>query len=88
MINKFLLLDDKFIVKMHLRQLKHTYRACELFSKNKEQIEKMKKNPGISRYIYRNELHEAWFQQDMIFGIYKDLTRKTVSDELLRNEGV
>ena len=42
----------------------------------------------MSRYIYRNELHEAWFQQDMIFGIYKDLTRKTVSDELLRNEGV
>lgn len=61
MINKFLLLDDKFIVKMHLRQLKHTYRACELFSKNKEQIEKMKKTPEfLDTFIEMNYMKHGF----------------------------
>lgn len=44
MINKFLLIDDKFIAKMHSSLPRHTYRSCELFSKNKEELEKLKKS--------------------------------------------
>ena len=41
-INKFLLVGDKFIPEMHLKQPGFTYRACGPFTKNKERIEKLK----------------------------------------------
>ena len=47
-INKFLLAGDD----MHLRQQGCTYSACELFTKNKERIQKFKET-GNSRYIYK-----------------------------------
>ena len=39
-INKFLLVGDKFIAEMHLRQPGFTYSACAPFAKNKGRIEK------------------------------------------------
>ena len=35
-INKFLLVGDKFMPEMHLRQPGFTYSACGPFTKNKE----------------------------------------------------
>ena len=35
-INKFLLVSDKFMPEMHLRQPGFTYSACGPFTKNKE----------------------------------------------------
>ena len=49
--------------------------------KNKKLIE-----TGDSRYIYQNELHKACFQHDMAYGDFKDLPRRTASDELLSNK--
>ena len=37
-INKFLLVGGKFIPKIHLRQSRFTYSACEPYIKNKERI--------------------------------------------------
>ena len=37
---KFLLVRDKFMLEMHLKQTGFTYSACGLFTKNKEGIEK------------------------------------------------
>ena len=37
--------------KMHLRKAEITYKACGLFTKNKERIQKFKET-GDSRYIY------------------------------------
>ena len=42
-VNRFLLAEDKFMPKMHLRQPKFTYSACGLFRKNKDQIQTLKK---------------------------------------------
>ena len=39
-VNKFLLVGDKFMPEMHLKQPGFTYSACGLFTKNKERIEK------------------------------------------------
>ena len=39
-VNKFLLLGDKFMPEMHLKQPGFTYSACDPFTKNKERIEK------------------------------------------------
>ena len=40
-INKFLLVGDKFIPEMHLTQPGFTYSACGQFTKNKERIESL-----------------------------------------------
>ena len=42
-VNTFLLAGDKFMPKMHLRQPGFTYSACGPFTKNKERIQKLKK---------------------------------------------
>ena len=39
-VNKFLLVGDKFMLGMHLKQPGFTYSACGPFAKNKERIGK------------------------------------------------
>ena len=70
---------------MHVRQPGFTYSACGPFTKNKERIQKFKET-GHSRYFYQNELDKACFQHDMVYGNYKDLTRRTVSDKILHDK--
>ena len=70
-INKFLLVGDKFMPEMHLRQPGFTYSACGPFTKNKERIQKFRQT-GDSRYICKNELDKACFQRDMVYGDFKD----------------
>ena len=41
-VNKFLLVGDKFMPEMHLRQQRVTYYACEPSTNNKEKIQKFK----------------------------------------------
>ena len=55
------------------------------FTKNKERIQKFKEG-GDSRYIYQNELNKLCFQHDMAYGDFKDLTRRTASDKILRDK--
>ena len=74
-INKFLLVGDKFMSEMHLKQPGFTYSACGPFTKNKERIEKFMQT-GNTDFIYRNELDEACFQHDMAYGKTKDLLKK------------
>ena len=84
-VNKFLLVGDTFMPEMPLRQpgLKHS--ACGPFTKNKERIQKFKET-GDSRYIYQNELDKTRFQHDIAYGDFKDLTRRTASDKILRDK--
>ena len=53
--------------------------------KKKERIQKFKET-GDSRYIPQNELHKSCFQHDMACGNFKDLTRRTSSDKILRDK--
>ena len=71
-VNRFLLVGDKFMPEMHLRQPGFTYSACGPFTKHKERIQKFKET-GDSRYIYHNKLDKACFQHDMSYGDFKDL---------------
>ena len=84
-INKFLFVGDKFMSEMHLRQPEFTYSACGPFTKNKERIQKFKQT-GDSRYIYRNELDQACFQNDIAYGDFKDFKRRTSADNVLRDK--
>ena len=73
------------MLEMHLKQPAFTYRACDLFAKSKEIINKIKET-GDSRYIYQNELDKACFQHDMAYGDFKDLNRRTFADKVLRDK--
>ena len=84
-IKKSLLAGDKFIPEMHLRQSQITYSACGPFTKNKDRIQKFKET-GDSRYIYRNELGKACFQHGMAYGDFKDSTKRTAADKVLRDK--
>ena len=75
-INKFLLVGDKFMPEMHLKQPGFTYSASSPFTKNKERIEKFMQI-GDTDFIYKNELNKACFQHCMTYGKSKDLVKKT-----------
>ena len=84
-VNKFLLVGDKFMPEMHLKQPGFTYSACGSFTKNKERIKKFMQT-GNTNFIYRNELDKACFQHDMAYGKSKDLVKRTQSDKFLRDK--
>ena len=39
-VNRFLLAGDEFMPESHLREPGYTYRACGLFTKTKQRIQK------------------------------------------------
>ena len=84
-MNKFLLVDDKFIPEMHLKKPGFTYSACGPFTRSKERIEKFMQTENTD-FIYRNELNKACFQHDMAYGKSKDLAKRTQSDKVLRDK--
>ena len=85
LVNKFLLVGDKFMTEMHLKQPGFTYIACGLFTKNKERIEKFMQTRNTD-FINKNELDQACFQHDMAYRKSKDLARRTQSDIVLRDK--
>ena len=52
-VNKFLLAGDKFMPEMHLKQPWFTYSACGPFTKNKERIQRLKKNKRYELYLQK-----------------------------------
>ena len=77
-VSKFLLAGGKFMPEMHLKQPGFTYGARGAFTKFKV--------TGDSRYIYKNDLDKACFQHDITYEDFKDLSRRTISDKVLRNK--
>ena len=84
-INKFLLVGDKFMPEMHLRQPQFVYSACGPFTRHKERFKKFKQTADTC-YIYRNELDKACFQHDFAYADHKDLINRTKSDKVLRDK--
>ena len=84
-INKFLLVGDKFMPDMHLRQPRFVCSACGPFTRHKERIKEFKRT-GDTRYIYRDELDKACFQHDCAYADHKDLINRTEADKVLRDK--
>ena len=84
-VNTFLLVGDKFMPEMHLKQPGFTYSACGPFTKNKERIEKFMQT-GNTDFIYKNKLDKACFQHDMSYGKSKSFAKRTQSDKVLRDK--
>ena len=83
--NKFLLVGDKFIPEIHLKELDFTYSACGSLIKNKERIEKFM-HTGKTDFIYKNKLDKACFQHDMVYSKSKDLVKRTQSGKVLKDK--
>ena len=71
--------------EMRVREPGFTYNASGPYIKNKKRIQKFKET-GDSWYIYQNELNKAYFQHDMDYGDFKDLTRRVASNKILRGK--
>ena len=71
--------------EIHLKQPGFTYSACVTFTINKERIQKFKETSD-ARYIYKNQLDKACFEHVMVYGDFKDLARRTVSNRVLRDK--
>ena len=84
-VNRFLLVWDKFMPEMHLKQPGFTYSACGSFSKNKQRIEKFMET-GNTNFIHKNELDKTCFQHDMAYGKSKDLVKRIQSNKVLKNK--
>ena len=84
-VNKFLLVGDRFTPEMHLKHPVFTYNVCGWFTKNKERIDKFMQT-GYTDFSYRNELDKACFQHDMAYGKSKDLVKRAQSDKVLKDK--
>ena len=71
------------MTEIHLRQPGLTYSAWGTFTKKKERIQKFNKT-GDSPYIYKKKLEKAFFQHDMAYAGFKNLTIIITSDNKLR----
>ena len=83
-MDNFLLVGDKFMPEMHLKQPGFTYSACGPFTKNKKRIENFMQT-GNTDFISRDEFDKACFQHDMAYGKSSDLVKRTQSDKVLRD---
>ena len=84
-VNKFLLIGNRFMTELHLKQPSFIYSACGPFTKNKERIENFMQT-GNTDFIHKNDLDKARFQHDMAYGKSKDLIKRTQSDKFLRDK--
>ena len=84
-VNKFLMVGDKFMPEMHLKQPGFIYNTCGPFPKNKGKIEKIMQTVNTN-FIYKNELYKACFQHDIAYGKSKDLVKRNQSDKVLKNK--
>ena len=83
-INKFLLTEDKFMTELHFKQPRFTYSVCRSFTKHRERIKKFRET-GNLEHLYRNELDKACFAHDAAYSDSKDLAKRTISDETLKD---
>ena len=84
-VNTFVLVDDTFMLEMHLKQPDFTYSACGPFKRIKRRIEKLMQT-GNTNFIYKNELDKDCFQHDMAYGKSKDLGKRAQSNKVLSNK--
>ena len=83
-INKFLLVGDKFMPEMHLRQPRFVYSACGPFTRHNERIKEFKCTGNIN-LLYKNALDKACFKHDAAYPKYKDVEKRLIADDKLKN---
>ena len=70
-VKKVLVVGDEYMPEMYLKQPGFCYSVCGLFTRNNQTIEKFMQT-GNADFIYKNQLHTACFQRDIVYGKSKD----------------
>ena len=79
-INKFLLIGNRFMPEMHLWDPKvKKYSACGPFTRHQKRIDMFMKDGSLS-HILKNRLDVACFQPDSAYAKYKDRLNRKVLD--------
>ena len=87
-INRFLLIRDKFMPEMHLCDPKvKKYSACGPFTRHKQRIDQFVKDRRMS-HIAKNKSDAACFQHDSTYNKYKDSVNRKQSDIVLKNKAL
>ena len=87
-INKFLLIGDKFMPEMHLWDPEvKKYSACGPFTRHQKRIDMFMKDGRLS-HILKNRLDTACFQHDSAYAKYKDRLSRKESDIVLKNKAL
>ena len=87
-INKFLLIGDKFMPEMHLwdPEIKK-YSACGPFTRHQKRINMFMKDGTLS-HILKNRLDAACFQHDFAYAKYKNRENRRQSDIILKSKAL
>ena len=72
---------------MHLKQPGFTYSSCGPFVKHCERVQKFIET-GNLKHLYRNKLEKACFVDDPTYFDSKDLTKKIISDKILKDKAI
>ena len=75
-VNRCLLVGDKFMPEMHSNQPGFSLSTCGPFTKNKGRIERFMQR-GNTYFIYKNYLDKVYFQHDKAYGKSKDIEKRT-----------
>ena len=75
---------DNLIPELNLKQRGFTYSACGPFTKHRERIQKFRET-GNLKHLYRNKLDKACFSYDDAYSDSKDLVKRTLSGEILKD---
>ena len=70
--------------ELDMKQPGFTYSTCGPFAKLCERIQKFKET-GNLKHLYRNELDKTCIDHDATYSDSKDLTKRTISDKVLKN---
>ena len=69
---------------MYLKQPGFTCSSCGPFTKHCERIQKFRET-GNLKHLCRNELDKAYFAHDAAYSESKDLSKRTISDKVLKD---
>ena len=87
-INKFLLIGDKFIPEMHLWDPKvKKYSVFGPLTRHQRRIDMFMRDRRLS-HILKNRLDAACFQHDSAYAKYKDRANRRQSDFVLKNKAL
>ena len=87
-INRFLLIGDKYMPEMHLWDPKvKKYSACGPFTRHQKRIDMFMKDGRLS-HILKNRLDAACFQHDSSYAKYKDRANRRQPDIVLKNKAL
>ena len=82
--HKFLLIGDKLMPELHLRQPGFTYSAWRPFTKHLKKIQEFRETDHLNQ-IYENELDKACFTYYAAYSGSKESAKRTVSNQIMKD---